>query len=291
MARILCYGIALWWCMPLFFSGCSTTPEKLLSDPYPWICYYGEIKSSETLHTLNSYKLAIIDPDSIPDPAPIQKNGTVCIGYTSLGEAEDYRWYWDEIKTKNCIIGPNPNWKGAYFIDPRNQEWKRFFIRRIIPGVLNKGYQGIFLDTIDTSEYLEWKNKKLYNGSMDAMSGIIREIRMTYPEIIIVTNNGILLLPEIAGYIDAALVESTYTTYDFSTKTYKAQDQISTDVRINQLKLVFTRYKIPILTLDYTDDQTMARTVIQKSSSAGFFPYVTDITLKNLPLTVTGDDK
>lgn len=41
------------------------------------------------------------------------------IGYLSIGEAEDYRFYWNK-KKPNWIVKENENWEGKYW----SPEWK-----------------------------------------------------------------------------------------------------------------------------------------------------------------------
>lgn len=51
----------------------------------------------------------------------IKNNGgkRLVIGYLSIGEAEDYRFYWNK-KKPNWIVKENENWEGKYW----SPEWK-----------------------------------------------------------------------------------------------------------------------------------------------------------------------
>lgn len=270
--------------------GCATIPKSRVQRPYPWICYYGTIPSR---FTMQGIKLAILDPDNVPDVRRFAKQGTHCIGYVSLGEAEDYRFYWKDIKGSDFIIEENENWEGNYYIDPRSDEWKDMFINRLIPKVLNRGYDGLFLDTLDTAEYLEWKYPGRFAGSVNAMVGLVRAIRERYPDIIIVSNNGYPILYDIAPYIDVALVEDLYTTYDFDKKTYGLQDPAETEDNRRLLSDISRRFDIPILTLDYVQpgDSERKHMIEQRSRRDGFYPYIADIDLKNLPEQIRREDK
>lgn len=49
------------------------------------------------------------------------------IAYMSIGEAEDYRWYWNADWGKNPPVWlekENPNWKGNYEVRYWNKEWQ-----------------------------------------------------------------------------------------------------------------------------------------------------------------------
>lgn len=51
----------------------------------------------------------------------IKNNGgkRLVIGYLSIGEAEDYKFYWNK-KKPNWIVKENENWEGKYW----SPEWK-----------------------------------------------------------------------------------------------------------------------------------------------------------------------
>jgi uncharacterized protein (TIGR01370 family) len=265
--------------------GCATMYNPMITQPESWICYYGKIPRGASLKSID---LAILDPDNVPNVHKYTREGTMCVGYVSIGEAEDYRFYWKKIKNEGFIIAENADWKGNYYIDPRNERWKSVIIDEVIPRVLNCGYHGIFMDTLDTAEYLEWLDPDKYEGSIDAMVELVRDIRRRYPTIIMISNNGYPLLSRIAQYIDAALVEDLYTAYDFATGVYGLQDTNITKENRQILHDISARYRVPILTLDYVhpDDSTTKLSIERKSKDNGFFPYIADINLEVLPRQV-----
>ncbi len=85
------------------------------------------------------------------------------LSYMSIGEAEDYRWYWrDEWDADRDgspdpgappWLGPgNPEWPGNYKVrywDPAWQEILKSYLDRIIEA----GFDGVYLDIIDAYEY------------------------------------------------------------------------------------------------------------------------------------------
>ena len=86
------------------------------------------------------------------------------ISYMSIGEAEDYRFYWNsdwDASNINWIDAENPKWKGNYKVKYWNKDWKRIitgtsssYLQRII----DAGFDGVYLDIIDAFWYFE--NKK-----------------------------------------------------------------------------------------------------------------------------------
>lgn len=79
------------------------------------------------------------------------------IGYFSIGEAENYRKYWSKKWDQNLpewILSENENWKGNYIVKYWSKEWQEI-IEKMLKGYLSSGFDGVFLDTIDTYESIE----------------------------------------------------------------------------------------------------------------------------------------
>ena len=85
----------------------------------------------------------------------------------SIGEAEDYRWYWDErwIRgkklTKNAptwLDKLNPDWKGNYKVRYWNEDWQTIICGgkdSYIQKIIDAGFDGVYLDIVDAYEYFE----------------------------------------------------------------------------------------------------------------------------------------
>lgn len=83
------------------------------------------------------------------------------ISYMSIGEAEDYRYYWkDDWKNNppNWLEQENPNWKGNYKVRYWNQEWQSIIFgsdNSYLDMIIDAGFDGVYLDIIDAFEYFE----------------------------------------------------------------------------------------------------------------------------------------
>ena len=94
----------------------------------------------------------------------IKDNGgkRIVIAYLSIGEAEDYRYYWkkkwNKKKTK-WIIKENENWEGNYIVKYWSPEWKNI-IKEYQKKLDEIGVDGYLLDTVDTYQYFEENYKK-----------------------------------------------------------------------------------------------------------------------------------
>ncbi len=91
-----------------------------------------------------------------PQDIDIIKNADkIPIAYISIGEAEDYRFYWEDYWDYNppAWLGrENPNWPGNYAVKYWYAEWKSI-IHTYLDKVLSQGFMGVYLDKIDEFEY------------------------------------------------------------------------------------------------------------------------------------------
>ena len=83
------------------------------------------------------------------------------IAYMSIGEAEDYRYYWQEGWTKNppsWIDGENPDWEGNFKVRYWEEAWQAIIYGSqdsYLGRILEAGFDGVYLDIIDAFEYYE----------------------------------------------------------------------------------------------------------------------------------------
>lgn len=81
--------------------------------------------------------------------------------YMSVGEAEDYRYYWDASWSANppaWLAAENPDWPGNYKVQYWNTEWQGIIYQNrdsYLNKIINAGFDGVYLDIIDAFEYFE----------------------------------------------------------------------------------------------------------------------------------------
>ena len=83
------------------------------------------------------------------------------ICYMSIGEAEDYRYYWQSSWNNDkpaWLDDENPDWEGNYKVWYWEQDWKNVIYGNdssYLKKILNAGFDGVYLDIIDAFEYYE----------------------------------------------------------------------------------------------------------------------------------------
>ena len=92
-----------------------------------------------------------------------KKNGgkRLVISYMSIGEAEDYRYYWRgswDRDPPQWLAGENPDWPGNYKVRYWNGEWQAIIFGKkdaYLDRIMSAGFDGVYLDIIDAFEYFE----------------------------------------------------------------------------------------------------------------------------------------
>ncbi|HDY86607.1 MAG TPA: hypothetical protein ENH82_00655 [bacterium] len=146
----------------------SPSPSGRVGVGLPW-AYWLQSINIQTIVNDTSFQLIVMDysPDGLDSlkftPAQIdsvKNSGKYAIGYISIGEAEDYRYYWDTSWTSSppAWLGPvNPDWPGNYKVRFWDPQWQNI-IFEYIDTIINQGFDGIYMDIIDGYYYWSVEN-------------------------------------------------------------------------------------------------------------------------------------
>ena len=93
----------------------------------------------------------------------VKSNGgsRLVIAYMSIGESENYRYYWRAEWDKNppsWLAGENPDWPGNYKVSYWDEGWQNIIYGNndsYIKKIIDAGFDGVYLDIIDAFEYFE----------------------------------------------------------------------------------------------------------------------------------------
>lgn len=264
------------FCMP-FYSGSSEAQNTI-----PWIVYYS---NKEPPEAFLSYQVIVFDSDAHPALFPLRAKERIILGYLSVGEVSNNRKYFSSLEEEKILLKENDNWKGSFMVDLRDLRWTKRLLEDLIPSILQQGFDGLFLDTLDNAPYLEQISPEKYKGMKQAAIDLLKTIRKEFPSIKLMANRGYDILDEIAPYIDIVLGESVYSTYHNPSKTYKLVSEADHFFQVQALKRAKQHNsKLELFSLDYWDpsDKAGIAKIYAKERNNGFHPYVSTILLNEI---------
>ena len=249
------------------------------TTPIPWVVYYAADLPPTAFY---GYDLVVFESDRHPPLEPLVDRGKKVVGYLSLGEVNEGRPYFAELKAEGLLLGENENWKGSFFLDVRDPRWTKRVVDELVPAILRRGFHGIFIDTLDNPGHLERLDAKANAGMLEAAARLVRTLRRNFPKMIIVLNRGYDLLAAVERDIDMVLGESVYADYDFARKRYALVDRDTYRQQAEILQAAARRQpRLRVLTLDYWDpnDAKGIGEIYRIETENGFSPYVATVEL------------
>jgi cysteinyl-tRNA synthetase len=226
------------------------------------------------------------------------KAGRKVVAYLSIGEAEDYRPYWQSEWVSNgkpSAAAPawlgieNPEWKGNYQVKYWNADWQRLILAAI-DDAMARGFDGVYLDIVDGFETYEQgadgymddrinpETKQTYRRDMVGwVKAIADRARAKNPAALVIPQNG----SQLVVHRDFIQVISAQGIEDLFTNGNKLQPASHTDEILSHLKTLALANK-PVLLIEYP--KTPERQALSKklAKENGLFWLVTDRQLKTL---------
>lgn len=164
--------------------------------------YYGH----DNIENLINSDLVIVEPlgQSQSNIDYMKQRETIVIAYISLLEISKHSVEYEYLREEDFlkvngerIINKDYD---NYLVDLRSKRWKAMLIQKIGDLVLNKGYHGIFLDTVGDIEFDIVPNN-LKDSMINALVNLLLEIKSLFKDCIIIQNNGIVELIKYTGSI------------------------------------------------------------------------------------------
>jgi len=218
--------------------------------------------------------------------------GRKVIAYLSIGEAEDYRAYWQRAWKTNppaFLLGENPEWKGNYRVKYWQAAWQQIILADV-DKIMAAGFDGVYLDIVDGFETFEQdgknsiddrlnpETKQSYRRDMvDWVKAVAARARKTNPAALVIPQNGTQLLAhaDFLGAVDAVGVEDLFTDGDKLQKAADAKDIL------DFLSRLAAAHK-PVLDVEYPQRKELQAQVREQAAQHGFVWIVTDRELKTL---------
>lgn len=249
--------------------------RRRVAESESFYCYYGSGK----VNALSHYDVVILHSPqmAVEDIAALKALGVVTIGYITVGEDDEKRvgdgtgpaglasWYFD----RNGDGEPDRNaiWN-SWYANANDPNWRADRVKEAKRLVNEEGYDGIFLDTLDTAQ--------LYPETADGMVQLVADLREALPDSPIILNQGFKLFDRLAPMADGLMLESFTATFDFQSQQYMLNYESSLDAHtrnVNKnLQPVLETHPMPIFVLDYArpDDREAIQTAADRAASFGY---------------------
>ena len=280
-----------------------------LSGISSWAYQLQNAKIDEIVHN-NTFDLIVMDYSydgtdaSKYSPTEISKiigSNKVPISYISIGEAEDYRYYWKQEWNSNkpdWLGAENPDWGGNYKVKFWYPEWQDIILD-YVDTIVSQGFKGIYLDIVDA--YYYWQEevptdqKEL--GADTLMIQFIERLRehvdsLTDSRFYIIPQNGSSIIDD----VDSTWKERYFSAIDgigiedlFFYGDKEMNNNYNPDTyRLNLLREYVQRNK-PVFSIEYLTIDTLIDKYKIEVQKEKFIPYCNDRDLDTLTSGFGGD--
>lgn len=234
---------------------------------FTWACVFHNTPPKKLASSLAG--MLVLDPDGVlaSDVPRIKSGGKLLVGYLSVGEVEDYRRWFKAPGIASLTIRENPHWKGNFLVDFRRQEWQSL-IASVAMEILDKGFDGLFLDTVNSFEQLP--NPREGKSAMcDLVVELCTRIRSRHPDAYVILQNADSLFddPRVFKAVDGINQESLYHSW--------LTGAVPESERRHKLeKLIDLRRQGKFVSLlEYTRTSTHIKRTKRIAQHHGFIPY------------------
>jgi cysteinyl-tRNA synthetase len=213
----------------------------------------------------------------------------IVLAYLSIGEAEDYRFYWDANWDANRDGQPdpgspawledvNPDWEGNYKVRYWDPGWQAILFgssASYLDRILAAGFDGVYLDIVDAYEYFEERGQTSAAREMaDLVLRLAAYARARRPGFLVFPQNAsdlAALYPDYLAALDGIGQEDIYYGYpeegDPSPPDFLAEVEPNLDL--------FVAWGKTVLVTAYTMDRVQIDDHYARAAARGYIPFAT----------------
>jgi cysteinyl-tRNA synthetase len=219
------------------------------------------------------------------------------VSYLSIGEAEDYRFYWQQAWQPNnpsWIVSENPIWPGNFVVEFWNEQWQDI-VFGYLDRIIDQGFDGAYLDLVDVHEQ--------FNGRMDDMVDFVIEIA-TYARANSPLGNEFAIFPQNAenladpdenprwqeylAAVNGLGKEETY--FEATNAPTSSDDRMYTQINLDRFLTTGPWGFGLVLAVDYANQVAAIDEAYQLGTAKGYVSYVTHVDLDRITFNVNQYD-
>jgi cysteinyl-tRNA synthetase len=230
----------------------------------------------------------------------------IVLAYFSIGEAEDYRFYWKKSWKKHkpeFLAKANKDWGGNYKVRFWMPAWQEIIVgskssddagkSSYLDQIVEAGFDGVYLDIVDAFEYFgpqgdQRERPKAAEDMCRLIARIGRRARKHHKKsgFLIVPQNGANILddmPERFGesYLKTVDGIGAEDSFYFGNRDHDNLLRPQRDT-IKALRK-FRKAGLPVLAVDYLVDKKMAANFVKLARKENFIPFVGHRELDRFP--------
>lgn len=282
----------------------AAAPTRALSTVTNWVYQLQNPDSCTLGHT--SFDLVVTDYSSDGSEAGrftageigrirAGGRGKVVLAYMSIGEAENYRFYWTQNWDRNqdgtpdagapAWLGPaNPQFPNNYKVRYWDPAWQ-FIMFSYLDKIQAAGFDGVYLDIIDAYEYWGPGGESGLNRGTAAtdmvnfVKALAQHARTTggNPNFLVVPQNG-EQLSSFPDYVQAVSAIGKEDTWYLGNTPQSSSTIAQTLANLD----VFKAAGKPVFVIDYVTQQRQLNDFYSKAHAKGYFPYTSTIALDHI---------
>lgn len=209
--------------------GAALADSKALDGVKTWAYQLKDVSQEKIDKIIASpFDMVIIDSSMFPDGKEIRLTREqvesmkkkpdggrrLVVAYFSVGEAEDFRYYWKAEWNKRrpgWVYKADKDWKGDFIVKYWDPEWQKIVYGSpdaLIDRLMDAGFDGVSIDRVDAYYYFgDTEERRLQ--MIDLVKRISGYIRNKNPNAVILAQNAEELLekPDYVEAIDATVKE------------------------------------------------------------------------------------
>jgi uncharacterized protein (TIGR01370 family) len=226
-----------------------------------------------TIDRLAGVDLVIVDGEETT-PAQVKAlgaRGAIVLAYLSVGTIEPWRSWYPQVEQYQ--LEKWADWD-EYFADTSAEGFRAVIMSDVAPGILGKGFDGLFLDNVDMIR----EHPAQSAGMARLVEGL--SVLVHQDDSILAMQNGEDIIGPLLPYIDVWNREDVTFTYDFEAEKYVRTSPADHEAALDGLTRM-RQLGILTLALDYPppDDADAPAEAAEAAGSVGALSWTSDIEL------------
>lgn len=246
---------------------------------------YVDYSSHPDREKVRAHNVIVLDPAAALEIKAERREGQVFLAYIPVVETSPGTPPAKAAQARGIpTLDTNEAWS-SQVRDVTHPQWESYVMEDLIAPVLAKGYDGFFLDTLDSVEKITTLAPSKSVAARRAVSRLIRRLRAAYPKAPIVLNRAWEWAFDLAKDVDGVLIESLFQGWNGATKSYQAQPTEDTQWLLQRIKRLQTR-RLRVFVLDYVapSDLDLAAKTAKRIRALGCVPFISTPNLQGADL-------